>query len=85
MDDNRATGVPGATGTWITANGYIRLQLSGSGRFKETWGAGECAYDGSYAVSGAILVFTDDSGLVTLGELEAGAIHLRGDHFLRVH
>ncbi|MCZ0733317.1 Atu4866 domain-containing protein [Phreatobacter sp. AB_2022a] len=70
-------------GMWVTANGFIRLELMADGRYDEARGQRRSAYRGRYEVRGPQLVFFDDSGFTATGIVTDGVLRVGGDAFRR--
>ena len=70
-------------GMWVTANGFIRLELMADGRYDEARGQRRSAYRGRYEVRGPQLVFFDDSGFTATGLIADGVLRVGGDAFRR--
>lgn len=70
-------------GMWVTANGFIRLELMADGRYDEARGQRRSAYRGRYEVRGPQLVFFDDSGFTATGTVTDGVLRVGGDAFRR--
>ncbi|QCI66181.1 Atu4866 domain-containing protein [Phreatobacter stygius] len=70
-------------GMWVTANGFIRLELLADGRYDEARGQRRSAYRGRYEVRGPQLHFVDDSGFTASGIISNGVLSVGGDEFRR--
>lgn len=70
-------------GMWVTANGFIRLELLADGRYDEARGQRRSAYRGRYEMRGPQLIFFDDSGFTATGTVTDGVLRVGGDAFRR--
>jgi hypothetical protein len=71
-------------GSWLSPDGYIRLDLLPDGRYEETWGKRDNAYAGRYAVLNASLLhFSDESGFDVHGTIEDGVLRIDAYEFRR--
>ncbi|MGL4288708.1 MAG: Atu4866 domain-containing protein [Phreatobacter sp.] len=70
-------------GMWVTANGFIRLELLANGRYDEARGQRRSAYRGRYELRGPQLHFVDDSGFTATGIITDGVLSVGGDDFRR--
>jgi putative ligand-binding protein with streptavidin-like fold len=71
-------------GIWVTADGYIRQELSADGRFEERHGNKKNINTGRYRINGNHIRYQDDNGLVATGDLqETGILYYGGHVFYR--
>lgn len=80
---SNTTAAQPVVGLWVTANGFIRLELLPDGRYDEARGARRSAYRGRYEVRGPQLHFIDDSGFTATGVITGGVLSVGGDDFRR--
>ncbi|MBN8943646.1 MAG: Atu4866 domain-containing protein [Rhizobiales bacterium] len=80
---SNTTAAEPVVGMWVTANGFIRLELLPDGRYDEARGARRSAYRGRYEVRGPRLHFIDDSGFTATGVITGGVLSVGGDDFRR--
>lgn len=66
------------TGLWITDDGHVRHELLPGGRYVEARGRRECAYQGSYEISGTHIEYWDDTGFTADGDFIDGVLHHAG-------
>lgn len=65
-------------GMWVTADGFIRHQLLGTGRYDEARGKKSSAYQGRYVLSGEYIQYWDDTGFTADGHFRDDALYHAG-------
>jgi len=65
-------------GLWVTEDGRIRHELLPNGRYVETRGTRERAYQGRYEVTGTHIEYWDDTGFTADGEFIDDVLHHAG-------
>lgn len=73
----------GYLGTWIDEHGFVHQTLSEDGRYHETRGGRENAFQGSYWITGNRIDYRDDLGFWACGEFDQGVLHHAGYTFHR--
>lgn len=82
--ENTAHATADVTGSWLSPDGYIRLDLLPDGRYEESWGKRNNAYAGRYAVLNASLLhFSDESGFDVHGTIDDGVLRIDAYEFRR--
>jgi len=70
-------------GTWIDENGFVHQHLSADGRYDETRGGREHAYQGSFWINGNRIDYRDDLGFWAFGEFTGDTLEHAGYTFHR--
>jgi len=70
-------------GMWITRDGHIRQELLANGRYDESRGTRQSAYQGRYEVTGDHIEYWDDTGFTADGDFIDGVLHHGGMIFYR--
>ncbi|WP_339239761.1 Atu4866 domain-containing protein [Paenibacillus sp. FSL R5-0517] len=65
-------------GMWVTKDGYIRHELLPSGRYDESRGDRQSAYQGRYVVEGDHIEYVDDTGFTADGDFKEGVLYHAG-------
>ncbi|MET3368405.1 UNVERIFIED_CONTAM: hypothetical protein ABIE34_001645 [Jeotgalibacillus campisalis] len=79
-----AAGIPDERlGTWIDQNDFVHQHLSADGRYDETRGGREHAYQGRFWVTGDRIDYLDDLGFWAFGEFVDDTLHHAGYTFHR--
>jgi hypothetical protein len=79
-----AAGIPDERlGTWIDQNDFVHQHLTADGRYDETRGGREHAYQGRFWVTGDRIDYLDDLGFWAFGEFVDDTLHHAGYTFHR--
>lgn len=70
-------------GTWIDENDFVHQHLTADGRYDETRGGREHAFQGSFWITGDRIDYLDDLGFWAYGEFVDGTLHHAGYTFHR--
>ncbi|CEA09424.1 hypothetical protein BN1051_02794 [Arthrobacter saudimassiliensis] len=70
-------------GTWIDENGFVHQHLTADGRYDETRGGREHAYQGTYWINGNRIDYRDDLGFWAFGEFSGDTLLHAGYTFHR--
>lgn len=70
-------------GMWVTADDHIRQELRADGRYDEARGGRPSAYTGRYEVTGATIMYWDDTGFTADGRFDGDVLHHGGHLFYR--
>ncbi|MFP7762000.1 Atu4866 domain-containing protein [Marisediminicola sp. LYQ85] len=74
---------PQRLGTWIDENDFVHQHLTGDGRYDETRGGREHAYQGDFWITGTRIDYRDDLGFWAFGEFVDGVLQHAGYTFRR--
>ena len=70
-------------GMWIDENGFVHQHLTADGRYDETRGGREHAYQGSFWINGDRIDYRDDLGFWAFGEFTGDTLRHAGYTFHR--
>ncbi|WP_341395923.1 Atu4866 domain-containing protein [Arthrobacter sp. G119Y2] len=70
-------------GTWIDENGFVHQHLTADGRYDETRGGREHAYQGNFWINGDRIDYRDDLGFWAFGEFTGNTLQHAGYTFHR--
>ena len=67
-------------GTWVTADGYLRQELTPEGRYDESHGPRQSLYSGKFEIKGNYIRYSDDTGFIASGHFSGEDILYYGGH-----
>ncbi|SDG48370.1 protein Atu4866 [Lentzea fradiae] len=77
FDDADLSGHP-RLGTWIDESGFLHQHLTADGRYDETRGGREHAFQGRYTIIGDRIEYLDDLGFWAFGDFVGDELHHAG-------